>query len=324
MATPGATGRETVSRLPLERDRCAGHLPAWFEVRGGLPRRGPAAQALRRHAWPGSSHQARARRRGAGPCERGPTLHGFSPRRLDRYAGTGPRQRACQHAPRVPSPVGQLRADLLRPRGPGAGSRSSCGAALCRLADDPPRPRRAAVRPLDRKRSAPRCGWRFDAAVAEGLLNAQPGGRRSCCHAAVPVARGRRASGATSRAPSWCASLDEVPAKWRPLFELLAATGLRISEAVGLRWSDLGARRGEHRICACTARLSRVPSSRPSRATAPRVHPADAVSSPSLYGPIGPHNAADDAFVFVGRDGSGAIRAACAAACSSLPPSARD
>src|SRR5215211_8509207 len=33
--------------------------------------------------------------------------------------------------------------------------------------------------------------------------------------------------------------LDEVPAKWRPLFELLAATGLRISEAIGLRWSDL-------------------------------------------------------------------------------------
>jgi integrase len=33
--------------------------------------------------------------------------------------------------------------------------------------------------------------------------------------------------------------LDEVPAKWRPLCELLAATGLRISEAVGLRGSDL-------------------------------------------------------------------------------------
>ena len=33
--------------------------------------------------------------------------------------------------------------------------------------------------------------------------------------------------------------LDEVAVKWRPLFELLASTGLRISEAIGLRWSDL-------------------------------------------------------------------------------------
>jgi integrase len=33
--------------------------------------------------------------------------------------------------------------------------------------------------------------------------------------------------------------LDQVPAKWRPLFERLAATGLRISEAIGLGWSDL-------------------------------------------------------------------------------------
>jgi integrase len=32
--------------------------------------------------------------------------------------------------------------------------------------------------------------------------------------------------------------LDEVPPKWRLLFELLAATGLWISEAIGLRWSD--------------------------------------------------------------------------------------
>ena len=33
--------------------------------------------------------------------------------------------------------------------------------------------------------------------------------------------------------------LDEVAVKWRPSFELLASTGLRISEAIGLRWSDL-------------------------------------------------------------------------------------
>jgi integrase len=33
--------------------------------------------------------------------------------------------------------------------------------------------------------------------------------------------------------------LNEVPPKWRALFELLGATGLRISEAIALRWSDL-------------------------------------------------------------------------------------
>ena len=44
---------------------------------------------------------------------RGPTLHGFSLAWLDRYAGTRARQRAREHAPRVPSPAGQLRADLL-------------------------------------------------------------------------------------------------------------------------------------------------------------------------------------------------------------------
>jgi Phage integrase family len=31
----------------------------------------------------------------------------------------------------------------------------------------------------------------------------------------------------------------EIPEKWRPLFDLIAVTGLRISEAIGLRWSDL-------------------------------------------------------------------------------------
>src|SRR5215218_6537626 len=44
-------------------------------------------------------------------------------------------QRARQHAPRVPSPAGQLRADLLWPRGPGARSRSRRCAALRGLAD---------------------------------------------------------------------------------------------------------------------------------------------------------------------------------------------
>jgi integrase len=34
--------------------------------------------------------------------------------------------------------------------------------------------------------------------------------------------------------------LAEIHAQWRPLFELLASTGLRISEAIGLRVMDAG------------------------------------------------------------------------------------
>jgi integrase len=33
--------------------------------------------------------------------------------------------------------------------------------------------------------------------------------------------------------------LAAIPDQWRPLFDLLALTGLRISEAIGLRWCDL-------------------------------------------------------------------------------------
>ena len=73
---------------------------------------------------------------------------------------------------------------------------------------------------------------------AEGLLDADP--------AEQVVLRRRRAGRAWSTRERRYLTraelvrlLDEVPAKWRPLFELLGATGLRISEAVGLRWSDL-------------------------------------------------------------------------------------
>jgi len=33
--------------------------------------------------------------------------------------------------------------------------------------------------------------------------------------------------------------LEEIPAAWTPFFELLASTGLRVSEAIALRWMDL-------------------------------------------------------------------------------------
>lgn len=33
--------------------------------------------------------------------------------------------------------------------------------------------------------------------------------------------------------------VEEIPEKWKPLFDLLAVTGLRISRPIALRWSDL-------------------------------------------------------------------------------------
>jgi hypothetical protein len=95
--------------------------------------------------------------------------------------------------------------------------------------------------------------------------------------------------------------LDEVPPKWRPLFELLAATGLRISEAIGLRWSDLvldGPAPHLQVRRAIVKGATVAPKSRhgarlipltPELAAAARAHR--------------PRNAADDAFVFPGRDG---------------------
>jgi integrase len=78
----------------------------------------------------------------------------------------------------------------------------------------------------------------LDAAVADGLLAANPPE-----HVVLPRRRAGRASSTRERRFLTRAELvrllDEVPVKWRPFFELLAATGLRVSEAVGLRWSDL-------------------------------------------------------------------------------------
>ena len=78
----------------------------------------------------------------------------------------------------------------------------------------------------------------LDAAVADGLLDANPAGQ-----VVLPRRRSGRSWSTRERRYLTRAELvrllDEVPVKWRPLFELLAATGLRVSEATGLRWSDL-------------------------------------------------------------------------------------
>jgi integrase len=40
--------------------------------------------------------------------------------------------------------------------------------------------------------------------------------------------------------------LAEIPEEWRPFFDLLASTGLRLSEAIALRWCDLELEKSAH------------------------------------------------------------------------------
>jgi integrase len=98
--------------------------------------------------------------------------------------------------------------------------------------------------------------------------------------------------------------LDEVPVKWRPLFELLAATGLRISEAVGLRWSDLvldGQTPHLHVKRALVKGAIVAPKSRHGARLLPLTRELGA-----MLHAYRPHEAAEDAFVFPGRDGRAA------------------
>jgi len=95
--------------------------------------------------------------------------------------------------------------------------------------------------------------------------------------------------------------LDEVPAKWRPLFELLAATGLRISEAIGLRWSDL-VLDGPAPHLRVRRAIVRGATVAPKSRHGARLIPL----TPELAARLRAHRprtAVDDAFVFPGRDG---------------------
>src|SRR5215216_6249940 len=71
----GNTGgnRATLMVLPLHPTEVPGGLPTWFEVRGGLPRRGAPAQAVGRNT--GRSRRIKLKRDGeARARRRGPTL----------------------------------------------------------------------------------------------------------------------------------------------------------------------------------------------------------------------------------------------------------
>jgi integrase len=155
------------------------------------------------------------------------------------------------------------------------------------------------VRPLDRNVLTP-LRLTLDAAVAHGLLDANP-----AKHVVLPRRRSGRAWSARERRYLTRAELvrllDEVPVKWRPLFELLAATGLRVSEAVGLRWSDLvldGPTPHLHVKRAIVKGAIVAPKSRHGARLIPLTPELGA-----LLHAYRPHEAAEDAFVFPGRGG---------------------
>ena len=114
---------------------------------------------------------------------------------------------------------------------------------------------------------------------------------------------------------------DEIPPKWRPLFELLAAIGLRISEAIGLRWSYLVLDGPAPHLQVSRAIVKGAAVAPKSRHGA-RLIPL----TPELAATLRAHRppeAVKDAFVFPAATAVRLIRAACAAACSSPPPSRR-
>ena len=114
-----------------------------------------------------------------------------------------------------------------------------------RLADVEPRDVRAFAKHLEGKGLAPSSVVKNLTPLKAMLATAaEDGALRSNPSAGLRV-NGRRDEGdeepeakAMTRA-ELSAVLGELPEEWRPFFELLAHTGLRISEALGLDWADV-------------------------------------------------------------------------------------
>jgi integrase len=158
----------------------------------------------------------------------------------------------------------------------------------------------------------------LDAAVAAGVLEQNPADG-----VVVPRRRGGRAWEFKERRfltrEELARLLDEVPPKWRSLFDLLAVTGLRISEAIALRWSDLELDSRTPRLRVSRAIVRGIVGAPKSRHGA-RPVPLPCELAVTLRARR-PPAAADDALVFAGRGGEPRTSAASAAACWYPPPS---
>lgn len=164
---------------------------------------------------------------------RGPTMHAFALTWLERYAGSG-RDSVRENTRREYRRL--LETFALRYFDRGVRVRDLDRAAVQRFVDwltgRPGRNGRLSDRSVANALTPLRLA--LDAAVAEGLLEHNPADG-----VVLPRRRGGRAWEFKERRfltrQELARLLDEVPSRWRPLFDLLAATGLRISEAIALR-----------------------------------------------------------------------------------------
>jgi integrase len=230
---------------------------------------------------------------------RGPTLHSYALGWLDRYAGSGRdslrdgtrreyRRLLTTFALRYFDQDPRLR-DLDPP---------AIQQFVDWLTNQPGRSGRLSDRSIGNALTPLRLA--LDAAVAEGLLERNPA-------QAVVLPRRRRGRAWELKERRFltreqlASLLAQVPAKWGPLFELLAATGLRISEAIGLRWSDLelDSRRPHLRVTRAIVRdVAVAPKSR----NGVRVVPLPSQLANELRSRR-PPEVRDDAPVFPGRNG---------------------
>jgi len=225
-----------VSKLPLERTDAPGiyrrgsKYVVVYRVGGRQRKQYADTLADARAIKLQRDGEARARRRG-------PTLHGFSLSWLDRYAGSGRDSvRANTRLEYRRLLVNFALKYFDREVRVGDLDRAAVQHFVDWLTTCPGRDGRLCDRSIANTLTPLRLA--LDAAVADGLLDANPAQQ-----VVLPRRRAGRAWSVRERRFLTRAELvrllDEVPVKWRPLFELLAATGLRISEALGLRWSDL-------------------------------------------------------------------------------------
>jgi integrase len=237
--------------------------------------------------------EARAKRRG-------PTLHGHALGWLDRYAGSGRdsvREGTRREYRRLLSTFALRYFDhyvRLRDLDPPAFQQF-----VDWLTNMPGRGGRLSDRSIANALTPLRLA--LDAAVAEGMLDRNPADS-----VVLPRRRHGRAWELKERRflsrEQLARLLAEVPAKWRPLFELLVATGLRISEALGLRWSDLvlDSEKPHLRVTRAVVRgVAVAPKSR----NGVRVIPLPSDLAGELRSSR-PPPAEDDAPVFPGRDGA--------------------